>query len=52
MPLSDLSSRPATLGKIPSRGDGLKRLLGALLLVLGAIWLALTLAGVAVSLFL
>ena len=52
MPLSDLSSRPATLGKTSSRGDGLKRLLGALLLVFGAIWLAFTLAGVDISLFL
>ena len=52
MPLLDMSSRPATLGKASSRGAGLRRLLGALLLVFGAIWLALTLAGVDVSIFL
>jgi len=52
MSLLDLSSQPATPGKISSRGDGLRRLLGALLLVFGAIWLALTLAGVDISLFL
>ena len=52
MSLSDSSSRSITLGKTSSRGDGLRRLLGALLLVFGAIWLLLTLTGVDVSLFL
>ena len=49
MSLSDSSNRPITLGKTSSRGDGLRRLLGALLLAFGAIWLLLTLAGVDIS---
>src|SRR4029450_5942161 len=49
MTLSDLGNQPATLGKTSSRGDGLRRLLGALFLVFGVIWLRLTLAGAEVG---
>jgi len=49
MTLSDLGNQPATLGKTSSRGDGLRRLLGALFLVFGVIWLWLTLAGAEVG---
>ena len=52
MSLTDTSNRPITLDKTYSRSDGLKRLLGALLVMFGAIWLLLTLTGVDILVFL